>query len=82
LQHAEAVFIMQPNPKIAALKVAEYRAKVAEFGRDPRSLKVIPGLMVFLGKTEQEAEDKYQYWRSIANEEVALTFAASNCGTC
>jgi len=80
LQHAEAVFIMQPNPKTAALKVAEYRNKVAQFGRDPRSLKVIPGLMIFLGNTEKEANEKYEYWHSLADGEAALTFSASNCG--
>ncbi len=73
--------LKKPNPKIAALKVAEYRAKAAELGRDPRSLKVIPGLMIFLGKTESEAEETYAHWRGLASEEVALTFAASNCGT-
>lgn len=43
---------MQPNPKIAALKVIAYRAKVAKFGRDSRSLTVIPGLIIFHDNTE------------------------------
>ncbi|KAI5475194.1 hypothetical protein MNV49_001847 [Pseudohyphozyma bogoriensis] len=38
-KHAEAVFISQPSPQVAQKKVAEYRAKVAEVGRDPRALK-------------------------------------------
>ncbi|KAI5481590.1 hypothetical protein MNV49_002816 [Pseudohyphozyma bogoriensis] len=78
--HAEAVFITQPNYKIAALKVAEYRAKVAEAGRDPRSLKVIPGLVVFVGKTSEEAQEKYEYWKSKGDAEVGLAFMASNVG--
>lgn len=80
-QHAEAVFIAQPTPKLAALKVAEYRAKVAEAGRDPRSVKVIPGLTVFLGKTEEEATANFAYWRSHGDGESALAFAASATGT-
>ncbi|ORY72722.1 luciferase-like domain-containing protein [Leucosporidium creatinivorum] len=80
-KHAEAVFIAQPNPKLAGLKVAEYRAKVAEFGRDPRLLKVIPGLLIFLGKTEKEAEDNYQYWKAKGDGEAALAFNAASTGT-
>ena len=50
-KHAKVVFIAQPNAALAGAKVAEYRAKVAEAGRDPRSIKVLPGLLIVLGKT-------------------------------
>ncbi|ORY90124.1 luciferase-like domain-containing protein [Leucosporidium creatinivorum] len=79
-KHAEAVFIAQPTPKVAALKVAEYRKKVEEAGRDPRSLKVLPQLLVFLGKTEEEAEENYKYWHSYGDGEVALAFYAGFTG--
>ncbi|KAI5479844.1 hypothetical protein MNV49_002402 [Pseudohyphozyma bogoriensis] len=79
-KHAEAVFIAQPTPKLAGLKVAEYRAKVAAVGRDPRSLKVIPGLLVFVAETDAEAEEKYAYWKSKGDGEVALAFSASGTG--
>lgn len=79
-KHAEAVFIAQPNPILAGRKVAEYRAKVAEAGRDPKSIKVIPGLLIFLGKTQEEAEEKFAYWKSHSDGEVALAFSASGTG--
>lgn len=75
------MFIAQPTPRIAGIKVAEYRAKVAEAGRDPRSLKILPQLLVFLGKTEEEAEANYAYWKSYGDGEVALAFYAGFTGT-
>ncbi|KAI5475338.1 hypothetical protein MNV49_001607 [Pseudohyphozyma bogoriensis] len=80
-KHAEAVFIAQPTPKVAALKVAEYRAKVAQIGRDPRALKIIPAMLVFVAPTHEEAEEKYAYWKSKADGEAALAFSAANTGT-
>ncbi|KAL8286562.1 hypothetical protein RQP46_004579 [Phenoliferia psychrophenolica] len=80
-KHAEAVFIMSPTPKLAAGKVAEYREKVAQAGRDPRSLKVLPGILIILGHTTEEAEEKYTYWKAHADREAALAFNASSSGT-
>jgi alkanesulfonate monooxygenase SsuD/methylene tetrahydromethanopterin reductase-like flavin-dependent oxidoreductase (luciferase family) len=56
------------------------RAKVAEVGRDPRALKVLPLLLIFLGETDEEAEEKYAYWRSKGDGEVALAFAGGFTG--
>jgi len=79
-KHAEAVFIGQPTPKLAGYKVAEYRAKAASIGRDPHSLKVIAGLLVIIGKTTEEAQAKFEYWKTLGDGEAALGFMAANVG--
>ncbi|KAI5478195.1 hypothetical protein MNV49_005362 [Pseudohyphozyma bogoriensis] len=78
--HAEAVFISQASPKLASLKVAEYRAKAASFGRDPRGLKIIASLLIIIGETTEEAQAKFEHWRSFGDGEAGLGFMGANVG--
>ncbi len=57
-RHAEVVFLTMAEPTTGAEEVAHLRSLVAEQRRDPRSLKVMQGSMVMLGRTLEEARAK------------------------
>jgi FMN-dependent oxidoreductase (nitrilotriacetate monooxygenase family) len=71
-QTAEAVFVNAVT--IAALKrqVDALRKGAAEAGRDPRSLKVLQMLNVIVAPTDEEAQAKYDTYRSLVSYAGAM----------
>ncbi|WP_144639128.1 LLM class flavin-dependent oxidoreductase [Bordetella genomosp. 13] len=53
--HSELVFTAQPTLDYAQAFYSDLRTRAAGFGRDPDSLKVIPGLLTVIGSTDEEA---------------------------
>ncbi|KAF4119955.1 Luciferase-like monooxygenase [Geosmithia morbida] len=73
-QHAEAIFTSAHAPEVCAKNVSEIRQSAKEdFGRDPKSLKVLALVTPILGRTEEEARAKYEDYRQYASTEGALT---------
>lgn len=68
------------SPHILAPRVAAIRAKAAEFGRDPRSVKIFAVVTPVIGRTDEEANDKYQQALEYASFEPGLTFFSGNAG--
>ncbi len=56
---AEVIFGAQQTLEGAQEFYADVKGRMTAIGRDPDSLKVMPGLAVCVGRTQQEAEDKY-----------------------
>ncbi|KPM36368.1 Dimethyl-sulfide monooxygenase [Neonectria ditissima] len=77
-KHAEGIFVVGLTPNIIAPRVKAVRAKVAEFGRDPRSVKVFGSITPIIGKTKEEAEEKYQEALKYASEEGGLVYWCGN----
>ncbi|KAJ5087021.1 hypothetical protein NUU61_008328 [Penicillium alfredii] len=72
-QHAEAIFVAGHSPSVVAKNVAEIRQLAkAEFGRDPQSIKFLALLCPVLGRTEEEAVEKFKYFRSLGSIDGAL----------
>ncbi|CCC05306.1 hypothetical protein SMACR_08558 [Sordaria macrospora] len=65
--HAEAVFVSSHSPSVLAPKVAKLRQLAKEKGRDPSSLKVFATFTPIIGRTEEEAQAKYQEARKNAS---------------
>ena len=78
---AEVVFASADTfPKARAFS-DDIRARMARFGRDPASLKILPGLSVVVGSSRQEAEDKYQALQDLTHISVSLRFLAGDLET-
>ncbi|KAB5566336.1 luciferase-like domain-containing protein, partial [Coniochaeta sp. 2T2.1] len=58
--HAEAIFVSSHSPKVLRPKVDNIRKLAAEKGRDPRSLKFFATFTPIIGKTDEEAQAKYE----------------------
>ncbi|MGO1182720.1 MAG: NtaA/DmoA family FMN-dependent monooxygenase [Micrococcaceae bacterium] len=54
---ADAVYTMQSDQAKSIEFYREYKRKVAGKGRDPEQVKVLPGIMPIIGRTEQEARE-------------------------
>ncbi|PWY84802.1 Nitrilotriacetate monooxygenase component A/pristinamycin IIA synthase subunit A [Aspergillus heteromorphus CBS 117.55] len=72
-QHAEAIFVAGHSPSVVAKNVAEIRELArSQFGRDPASIKFLALLCPVLGRTEEEAWEKFRYYRSLGSIDGAL----------
>jgi FMN-dependent oxidoreductase (nitrilotriacetate monooxygenase family) len=54
-RYAEAVFTAQQTLEDAQAFYVDLKARAAAFGRDPESIKILPGIVPVLGSTESEA---------------------------
>lgn len=58
--HAEGIFLGGFTPAGTRPKVAKIREAAAEKGRDPRSVKFFSMIVPIIGRTDEEANAKYQ----------------------
>ncbi|KAG0160877.1 hypothetical protein PDIDSM_8409 [Penicillium digitatum] len=72
-QHAEAIFVAGHSPAVVAKNVREIRELAqSEYGRDPQRIKFLALLCPILGKTEEEAMEKFQEFRRLGSIDGAL----------
>ena len=72
-QHAEAIFVGGHSPVVVAKNIAEIREMAkTQYGRDPQSIKFLALLCPILGRTEEEAQEKFRYYRSLGSIDGAL----------
>jgi len=67
---AEIVFASASNPKDAKRGYDDLKGRMAKYGRTPDQLKILAGLPVVIGRTQQEAEDKYQALQEMIHPDV------------
>ncbi|KAL4907730.1 hypothetical protein BDW74DRAFT_166392 [Aspergillus multicolor] len=79
-RHAEGIFVSAPSPHILAPRIKNIRAEAARARRDPRSIKVFAIFTPILGRTTEEAQDKYKQALEFASVEGGLAFYSSNIG--
>jgi FMN-dependent oxidoreductase (nitrilotriacetate monooxygenase family) len=62
--NAEAIFVGGGKPSDTAPYVKEIRAAAAANGRNPQHIKVYPQCSPIVGRTEEEAQAKYEQYKS------------------
>jgi FMN-dependent oxidoreductase (nitrilotriacetate monooxygenase family) len=82
---AEIVFTAQQTLEAGQDFYRELKAQLPKYGRSPAHLHVMPGVFPVIGKTEQEAQDKYaqlQSWVDTSGElsPGALTLLSDRLG--
>jgi FMN-dependent oxidoreductase (nitrilotriacetate monooxygenase family) len=65
--HAEAVFVSGPTPQVVRGPVRALRTAAAEFGRDPRSIKVFTMVTPIVAETHEPAEAKLAEYRELVS---------------
>lgn len=65
-RHADVVFTAHNDLKEAIQFRSEVRAATAAAGRDPDTVKVLPGLHTYIGSTDAEAQAKYKLVEELA----------------
>ncbi|MFT4115228.1 LLM class flavin-dependent oxidoreductase [Bradyrhizobium sp.] len=69
-RHAECVFISAPSKQTLAAPIADIRRRAVEFGRDPADILVFALLTVIVGRTDEEAREKFADYRRYASPEA------------
>jgi FMN-dependent oxidoreductase (nitrilotriacetate monooxygenase family) len=77
---ADVVFAAQNTLEGGKAFYANVKGRMAKFGRDPDQLKIMPGISVTVGRTEQEARDKFQEIQNYIHPEVGVGFLSTRIG--
>src|SRR4051794_38609371 len=78
--NAECVFVQGTPPARTAAAVADIRARAAEAGRDPRLIRLMAGLTVFVGETEEAALRLAAEFDAMQTDEIVASLYAGNTG--
>lgn len=70
--HAESVFLNGHTAELIRVSVDSIRTQAKELGRDPRSIKIVAGLLVIVGETQEKAQAKWENLTSYGDREGAL----------
>lgn len=77
---ADVVFTLQTDLKDARAFRDDIRKRAERFGRDPDSVKVLPGVTPIVGKTDEEAQAFREEMRDLIPEELAISHLAPHSG--
>jgi N-acetyl-S-(2-succino)cysteine monooxygenase len=77
---ADLVFTAQSELAEAQAFTGDLKARAARHGRNPRHVKVMPGLMTIIGRTEEEAQAKYRTLQGLLSDANAMRLLARLCG--
>ncbi|MBI0579109.1 LLM class flavin-dependent oxidoreductase [Neobacillus cucumis] len=71
---ADAIFTSQETLADAQKFYQDVKRRTAEYGRNPDHILILPGIEPIVGKTEEEAEQKYQEIANLVSIEQALNY--------
>ena len=77
---AELVFTAQPTIAEGQAFCREMRRLAESHGRDPDHIRILPGLMPIVGRTEDEAREKYEQLRGYVDDVTGLRSVARLAG--
>jgi FMN-dependent oxidoreductase (nitrilotriacetate monooxygenase family) len=70
-EFAEVIFCAPLTLEAAQKFYGELKGRVASYGRDADQVKIMPGLSAIVGRTEAEAQERYEYLQSLIHPIVA-----------
>lgn len=79
-RHAEGMFVNGTSAQAIRKAVDGIHQAVVAQGRRREDVRVLAGLTVIVGRTEQEARDKHRAFKAAASTEAALVHAAGGMG--
>jgi N-acetyl-S-(2-succino)cysteine monooxygenase len=77
---AEVVFAAQSMVDSGKAFYDNVKGRMAKFGRNPDHLKIMPGLAVTIGRTEDEAKEKHQFLLDLIHPDVGLGLLSRRMG--
>ena len=69
---AEVIFTAQQTLEDAQAFYADVKGRLAKYGRSPDSLKIMPGIFPVIGRTEQEAKEKFEQLQELIHPSIGL----------
>lgn len=77
---AEVVFAAQNTLDGGKAFYSEVKGRMAKYGRNPDHLKIMPGLSVTVGRTTDEAKEKYERMQDLIHPDVGLGLLSRRIG--
>ena len=77
---ADLIYTQQKSKADAVAFYASVKAHGVARGRDPGSMLVMPGILPVLGRTRQEAQDRFEQMQDMVHERVGLPMLAETFG--
>ncbi|GLV56807.1 monooxygenase [Dictyobacter sp. S3.2.2.5] len=77
---AEVIFTAQQTLQEAQAFYAGIKGRLANYGRSPDQLKIMPGVFPVIGRTETEARAKYDQLQNLIHPKVGLALLSGNLG--
>lgn len=77
---AEVVFSAQIGLEEARSSYGDLKRRIANDGRSPADVKLLPGLVPIIGRTRAEAEDKFDVLRSLIDPKLGLLLLSEKLG--
>ncbi|HVY14221.1 MAG TPA: LLM class flavin-dependent oxidoreductase [Rhodopila sp.] len=79
-QWAEVIYAVQDSIPAAQAYYRDVKGRMARFGRDWDDLKIMPALRPVVGRTRQEAQDKFDQLQALIDPLVGLARAYNELG--
>jgi alkanesulfonate monooxygenase SsuD/methylene tetrahydromethanopterin reductase-like flavin-dependent oxidoreductase (luciferase family) len=70
---ADVVFTAQSAIEDAKAFYADVKGRMQQYGRHPDDLKVMPGVAMYVGRSQQEAEEKFEHLNTLIPIEVSVS---------
>lgn len=77
---AEVIFTAQPTLAQAQEFYGDVKARARAYGRDPDSIRILPGVFPVVGRTEEEAREKFQTLQDLVSPEVGREYLSIHLG--
>lgn len=77
---AEVIFTAHQTLADAKAFYADVKERAAKFGRNPDHIKIMPGIFPVIGRTEEEAQEKFQKLQDGIDPKVGLALLGSMLG--
>lgn len=77
---AEVIFVAHQTFAEAQAFYADVRSRASGYGRDPDSIKIMPGIFPVVGRTQAEAEEKFQTLQDLIDPIVGISLLSNVIG--
>lgn len=77
-KNAEVIFVVQPTLERAKHFYGVLKEKARSFGRDPDSIKILPGIVPVVAETHDAAVTKDKLLKSLIRPEAGLSFMSAS----
>ncbi|WP_429338321.1 LLM class flavin-dependent oxidoreductase [Paraburkholderia atlantica] len=79
-QTADVIFVAHQTLDEAQQFYRDVKGRLARYGRAPEHLKIMPGIFPVIGKTQQEARDKFDALQELIDPAVGLALLSNMSG--
>jgi len=77
---ADVIYAASQTIEDARAYYDDVKGRMAQYGREPEHLKIMPGIMAVPGRTRQEAQDRYEVLQELVQPVVGLGALANYLG--